>query len=161
MSKSPPKMKDKILYFGYGANSSGEMMEAIIGRKPVGFPAILNRHELCIQHWEEIPENVRKELSLWSSDFRSYCIRPGKETVKGNVWILTEKERELVGNWEMHGLWYQPIQVELKREGEKLKAQTEMIDDPKLKKVDGCSYTVFLNNKEKMLEVAGKVVRIL
>jgi len=142
----------EVLYFGYGANSSEEMIEAIVGRKPNGAPAILEAHELCIQNLEEISEEVI--LAEFGPTFRTYCIRPGKGVVKGTLWILRNEEHDLIKNWEKHGLWYHPVEVEIKHRTNIVKAHTETINDPKLKKVDGYLYPPFLNDKEKMFEVA-------
>jgi hypothetical protein len=151
-------MEAKVKYFGYGANRSSEMMEAIIGRKPEGYSAKLRGYELCVQEWEEIPEETREILSNnWGSDFRTYCIRPKEGSlVTGQIWLLTEAERELVNNWEF---WYEPIEVQVEgREGTISGIETEMINDPKISQVvEGENYPTFLNKKERMLEVATRV----
>jgi hypothetical protein len=147
-----------ILYFGYGANASGEMMEAIIGRKPKGFTAQLKDYELWIQLWQEIPSNVRNILGIdWNSDFKTYCISPQRGgLVNGRVWLLTPKERRLVSNWEF---WYQPIKAQARMQGGKLKTvETEMIRKraSEGKKMNGERYKLFLNSTKRMLEVAKK-----
>ena len=72
-------MENEILYFGYGANRDANMLKAIIGRKPSGFPVKLEGFELCVQTWEEIPQNVRRNLEKsWNPDFRTFCIRSAK-----------------------------------------------------------------------------------
>jgi hypothetical protein len=151
-------MEAKIKYFGYGANRSSEMMEAIIGRRPEGYPAELRGYELCIQKWEEIPEQVRETLSNnWEPGFGAYCIRPKEGSqVTGQIWLLTEAERELVNNWEF---WYEQIEVQVEgQDGRISGVETEMIDDPKISQVvEGENYPTFLNKKEGMLEVATRV----
>lgn len=146
----------EVLYFGYGANRSADMMKAIIGRKPQGFHAVLRGYELCVQRWEDVPENVREILSHhWTPDFRSYCIRPGKGEVLGNVWSLTELERELFDEWKIYDLWYQPINVHVKRyDGKEVEVESDMVDNPNLQIVNDLHYRTFLNDKRKMLEVA-------
>ena len=146
-----------INYFGYGANSTPEMMGAIIGRVPHGKHALLSNYELCIQRWSEIPENVRKMLqSGWSPDFKTYCIRPkkGKEIV-GTLWEITKDEREIMSRWEF---WYEKIQVFVKVGNKEVKAETEMINDPNIKDVvDGKKYDPFPVPKEEILDRAKKV----
>lgn len=150
--------KKNILYFGYGANRDGDMMEAIIGRKPDGYPAILENYELCVQVWEEIPEKVRKIISgYWGLDFRTYCIRQAKgKAVYGMVWFITKKERELVGNWELERFWYEPVTVEVTgKDGIEKSVQSQAINSLKIKRaVDGEHYPIFLNNKKKMFAAA-------
>ncbi len=148
-----------IIYFGYGANKNLEMIEAIVGRKPKGMPGILEGYELFVQSWDEIEKNIRKRLeSSWSSDFRTYCIRHGKGNVSGTIWFLTKKERESVRRWEMVGSWYTQVPVEIKKKnGEIIKGETEIVDDPKIGElVNGMRYPAFLNSKKKMLDVARK-----
>ncbi len=148
------------MYFGYGANRSAEMMKSVVGRKPEGFPAKLEGYELCVQLWEEIPENVGRILSNhWDSKFRTYCIRPASgSVVSGQVWYLTRVERGLVGEWEIHELWYQPINAQVKDyNGQTFEVETEIIDDPNIKQVvDGENYPTFLNREERMFEVANE-----
>lgn len=145
-----------INYFGYGANSTPEMMEAIIGRIPEGKPAILSSYELCIQTWNEISEKVRKILQTgWSSDFKTYCIRPkkGKEVV-GTLWKITDDEREIVSKWEF---WYEKIDVVIKVGKDNIDAQTEMIDDQNIKEVvGGKNYNPFPVPKQEILAHAKK-----
>jgi len=156
-------METEVMYFGYGANRSSYMMKAIIGRNPIGFPAKLEDYELCIQTWDEIPEKVRKVFrypELLNRDFKSYCIRPaGGKMIVGRVWSLTRLERELVDNWELNGLWYEPIRVHVfSYDGQIIEAETEMINNPSTKQVvNGRSYQTFLNRKEVMWKVARKV----
>lgn len=151
-----------VLYFGYGANRSPEMIHAIIGRNPKGFPATLDDYELCVQVWDEIPLAVQKILEKpWDSNFRTYCIRAAKgSVVTGKGWYLTRFEFEkLVGEWEMHGLWYKPVKVQVRdRDRRIFNAETEIINDPTIKLVaNGCQYRTFLNDKSKMFYVATEV----
>lgn len=152
--------RKNILYFGYGANRDGDMMEAIIGRKPDGYPAIAVDYELCVQTWEEIPQKVRNIIGgYWGPDFRTYCVRPAKgKTVYGMVWFITKKERELVGNWELEKLWYEPITtVVTSEDGVEESAETQMINNLKIRRVvNGKHYPAFLNARNKMLTAAKK-----
>jgi hypothetical protein len=158
--------EENVLYFGYGANASADMMETIVGRRPNGQRGAVNGYELCIQNWEDIPEKVRDILSrYWDSSFRSYSIRHAeKNSVSGNVWLLKRSERDLVDNWEMNGLWYHHakidvnVRVDLPLSYTTVIAETEIIDNWNLNTVVyGIGYENFLNSKERMLEVATKV----
>ncbi|HLD05694.1 MAG TPA: gamma-glutamylcyclotransferase family protein [Candidatus Nanoarchaeia archaeon] len=112
-------MTSTVRYFGYGANKTPEMMEAMVGRVPMGVPAVLEDFELCIQEWLEIPSNVREILFRcgWDPSFKTYCARRAKgKKVNGMLWVLTPEEHALVGNWEMHGQWFEPLRVVVKDE---------------------------------------------
>ena len=149
-----------INYFGYGANSTSEMMKAIIGRVPHGKPATLSDYELCIQTWNEIPKNVRKILQTgWNQDFKTYCIRPkkGKEVV-GTLWEITKVERKSVSRWEF---WYEKIKVSVRVGNKTIKTETEMINDPNIKVVvDGTKYEPFPVPKQEILAHAQKTRKI-
>ena len=152
---------EKIVYFGYGTNRDRAMINAIVGRYPKGFNAKLENFELFIQPWSAIPKKAKNILKKeWKGDFRSYCIRPkeGKATF-GMAWYLTKKERGLIGNWELHNIWYKPIKVNIKDKREKVfHAETEIVLDKKTKSnVSGGKYKAFINEKEKMLKVARKI----
>lgn len=151
-------MGKKMKYFGYGANSSAEMMKAIIGRKPKGYPAKLEGYELCIQKWEELSKNVRKRLDILrsklKSGFKTYYIRATKgDIVAGKIWYITRKERDLVKNWEF---WCTPINVKVMLDnGKMVKAETEMIENLTSRQVvNGINYPLFLNKREMLFEVA-------
>lgn len=150
----------ELLYFGYGANRDADMMEAMVGRKPTGSPTILEDYELCVQVWDEIPDGIVKqtlEKSGWDSTFRTYCIKPAAgKTVNGTAWILTRHEfDELVGAWEMHGLWYEPTEVSVADiQGQTYRAKTEIIADPRIRQTVDGTYPTFLNDRAKMLDAA-------
>lgn len=150
--------KEAVQYFGYGANSSSEMIEAIMGRRPSGFPAILEGYELFIQSWEEIPQDVRRILSNdWGSNFKTYCIRAARgRKVYGYVWNITQEERERISNWEF---WYEPVKVKVKqRNGKLITVETEIIDNFQIGKVVNTEqYPVFLNDQKQMVKIAKKV----
>src|SRR3990170_7671433 len=108
-------MRETVLYFGYGANSRREMMEAITGNPHlVGHPAALKGFRLCVQRLDQVPEAARKILrDHWPESFESYIIKPGSESdeVAGTVWDLTPLERELVRDWELVDVgWYQDME---------------------------------------------------
>ena len=73
-------MEKKILYFGYGANSQREMMEAITGNRNLkGQPGILRGYTLCVQKLSQVPESVRKILEKsWGDNFETYIIKPDR-----------------------------------------------------------------------------------
>lgn len=155
-------MVEEVQYFGYGANRSPEMMEAIVGRLPEGYPAKISGFELCVETWQDIPEHARRMLSnSWDPTFRSYCVRPSgnlRSSVKGIVWKITREERRLIDNWELTGTWYKVfvLQYQLSKE-EAVQIEIQVIEDPNVKKVfSGNRYKTFLNSKRKMLEVARK-----
>lgn len=149
-----------MFYFGYGANQTPEMMEAIIGREPAGQPAVLPGYELVIQQPGQIPAQVREVLlKSWSveevANFKTYAVRPADGTeVYGTLWEITQQERRHVDRWEMNnGLWYQKISVAVFAGGADTQASTEMINNPALRRATPAD-PVFLNNKPRLLEVA-------
>lgn len=150
--------KNTIRCFGYGANASIDMMEAIIGRRPDGLSARLPDYELWIQSWEEIPVPIREILKKhWDTNFKTYAIRPAKgKAVAGRVWFLNSDELRLMNNWEF---WYKPITVQVQLEdGGVYQAETGIIDDPTANMVvDGEHHPLFINDKEQMLRIAKSV----
>lgn len=154
---------NKILYFGYGANSQREMMEAITGNKSlVGQPAVLGGFKLCIQKMDQIPDSVRNILQEnWGKDFETYIIKHGKETdeVAGTVWELTDQERELVRDWELIDVgWYKDIKGKALVNGRGVDIQTEGFREGQEvdREVDGRNYPPFLNRLEDFQRVATK-----
>ncbi len=134
-----------VFYFGYGANKDIEMIEAIVGRRPESEKAVLKDFELCIQNWEEIPEKAKEDLKkVWNKKFRSYVIKPSKgKEVAGTLWNITEQEHKHIAKWEMHNMWYEPVKIKVNGK----KAITEVFH---------FNYNAYLNDKNKMLEVARK-----
>lgn len=92
------KPQKTLIYFGYGQNSSPEMMAAITGRNKddlVSWETVIDGYELCIQEIQQVPPLsqgiLRKSWGDMADSFRSYVIRPkegGK--VKGRAYFLTE-----------------------------------------------------------------------
>lgn len=157
-------MRGEIKYFGYGANRSAPMMEAIIGRRPAGFEAILPGYELCVQTWGQMPRKVRKNLleQNWGPEFRTYAARAADDKAKrvaGVVWSITGQERALLANWELDELWYDPVNVSVVDGRGRVveRVDTQIIDDPALAVVNGKRYRVFLNDRAKHLAVARRV----
>jgi hypothetical protein len=160
-------MSNMLTYFGYGANQSPEMMEAMVGRVPEGEPARLHDHELAIQQPHEISEVVRGILAAYRTEqevaeFETYVIRRRQGgVVIAMAWQLTPLERELVDNWEMNdGLWYQKTDVSVETARGLVAATTEIMDDPTFTAAVDLrpDLPVFLNNKDRLLEVA-EIVR--
>lgn len=154
-----PIMTTTVEYFGYGANRTPEMIEAIIGRIPEGYPATFSGFELCIQTWDEIPESAKKILSPpWDKTSKTYVVRPtntSSKFVKGTVWKLTRQERAIIDNWEVTGHWYKMYVMQFTKGDERTQIEIQVIDDPKIKKVINATlYKNFLNSKEQMLKVA-------
>lgn len=154
-------MENKVLYFGYGANSQREMMEAITGNENlVGQPGILRGFKLCIQKMSQVPDSVFPNSPIavspkqilresWPDSFETYIIKPGEETdeVAGTVWELTPLERELVRDWELVDFgWYKDIK------GKALTTDGKEVD----REINGKDYEPFLNRVEDFRRVAKK-----
>ena len=157
------KNNQLIEFFGYGADRDPEMMKAIIGRVPKGYPATLEGFELCVQTWEEIPEEAKKILSPpWDSSFSSYILRPTLKPfkkVRGTIWLITPHERKLIDNWELVGKWYQVFFLHIRTHDDLPKQiEIQVVNDQKIKKVvHGEYYKNFITSKSKMLDLAEKV----
>lgn len=156
-------MTKVVTYFGYGANAHPDMMKEMVGRMPEGQPATLRDYELIVQQAHEIPQEVQEILAgSWTPEelsvFETYAIRPQPgEKVEAWAWKLTPKERAYVDEWEMNdGLWYRKTDVAIAVGGLVVPATTEIIDDPLLARAIDLrpDLPAFLNNKERMLEVA-------
>lgn len=170
-------MEKKILYFGYGANSQREMMEAITGNKNlVGQPGVLKGFKLCIQRMDQVPDSVfpdspapvspKKILKeSWGKDFEAYIIKLGadKDEVFGTVWELTPQERELVRDWELIDFgWYKDFKGKaVTVDGKTVDIQTEGLREGQEidREVDGKNYPPFLNRFEDFQRVAEKARR--
>lgn len=169
-------MQKKVLYFGYGANSQIEMMEAITGNKNLkGISASLSGAALYVQRLDQSPNQVFPTSPVpispqallresWDDSFTTYMIKPKEWCfVKGTVWELTPQERELVRKWELVDFgWYKDMQAKaLTEDGREIEVVTEGwregqdID----REVDGNNYSPFLNKVEDFQKVAGKVRR--
>ena len=152
-------MEDKIKYFGYGANSDPEMMEAVTGTKLEGTPFVLKGFRFGILRLPELPRNVQRILRQdWDSNFRIYSLVRGADnnSVRGVLWELTDQQLALVHNWELIGLLPQEFTVYVEGENSNIfGARTVMITDPIARMiVNGESYPPFLNDRERMLSVA-------
>lgn len=167
-------MENKILYFGYGANSQREMMEAITGNKNlVGQQGILRGFKLCIQKMDQIPDSAfptspaqispKKIIEEnWGPEFETYMIKPGEVTdeVAGTVWELTPLQRELVRDWELVDLgWYKDMKGKaVTKDGKEVEIQTEGFREGQEvdREINGKEYLPFLNRVEDFQRVAEK-----
>ena len=167
-------MEKKILYFGYGANSQREMMEAITGNKNlVGQPGILKGFKLCIQKMDQVPDLVFSNSPVplspkqilkesWGDDFETYIIKPGEESdgIAGTIWELSSLERELVRDWELVDFgWYKDLKGQaVTVDGKIVDIQTEGLREGQGidREVNGKDYPPFLNKLEDFQRVAEK-----
>ena len=152
----------KIFYFGYGANAHKDMIKALLGRVPEGFKAKLENYGLFIQAWLDIPLEAKKILEkTWDESFSSYIAVPLKRaTIWGTAWEITERERAIIGEWELHHKWYLPVHVTItNEEGKTFEAETEIIPRfyRKIPAIQDKEYPHFPNDKAKMLKLAREV----
>ncbi len=159
-------MMNQVCYFGYGANRSPEMMEAIIGRIPEGYPATISGFELCVQSLKDVPKHVQEILSPpWDETFKSYGLRPKKgfhsRSIRGTVWKLTRQERKYIDTWEMTGKWYNVLLLQYDNDKhEHIQIEIQVIEDqPVGRIIKSPIYKTFLNDKQKMLAVARNLRR--
>jgi hypothetical protein len=160
-----------IKYFGYGANRSIMMMEAITGKTDLyGQPGKLNGYMLCVQRFDQVPKTVspnapvpvspREILSRsWSKSFRTYTIIPSdKAEVQGMVWTLTPEDRALVREWELVDFgWYKEIEADaVLIGGPTVHIVTEGLGDGQEygREVNGRDYETWLNDPKEMLTIA-------
>ena len=159
------------MYFGYGANSQREMMEAITGNANlVGREAILKGFKLCVQRRDQVPDVIFPSSPVqispkkiieenWGKKFETYMIKSGQETdeVIGTIWELSLLERELVRDWELIELgWYKDAKGEaVLKDGKKIEIETYVLGDNQEidRIVDGKEYNSFLSRPEDFLRV--------
>lgn len=154
-------MDQKILYFGYGANSQREMMEAITGNRNLkGQPAVLKGYALCVQKLSQVPDLVKKNLQeSWGDSFETYIIKPDPNgEVAGTIWELSPDERELVRDWELIDLgWYKDmVGKAVIEDGTEIDVQTEGLREGQRidREVRGKYYPPFLNNLKDFKRIA-------
>ncbi|MEK6951491.1 MAG: hypothetical protein AABX29_00595 [Nanoarchaeota archaeon] len=156
-----------VFYFGYGQNSSREMMAAITQRSMndiVSWEAVLEGYELCVQDFAHVPprsqELLRKSWGDIADSLRFYVIRPKEGgIVKGRVSLLTEQGYDLVKNQELIAFgWRGEVDGEVLTPGnrDKIAVKTEVlgVDQKITSVVDEENYSPFLNHKETTLRVA-------
>lgn len=163
----------KILYFGYGANSQREMMEAITGNRNLkGQPGILKGYALCVQKLSQVPDSVSPTAPVpvspkkilkesWGDNFETYIIKPDKNgEVAGTIWELSRQERELVRDWELIDFgWCKDMEGKaVTKDGKEVDAQTEGFREGQevAREADGKNYKPFLNRLEDFQRVAEK-----
>ncbi len=158
----------KILYFGYGANRTLEMMQAITGKKKLkGYPGVLKGYKLYIQKLAQIPTTVvpafPKPESLqeiirkhWGENFQAYVIKPGKGEVSGTIWEIDKKDRQFIKVWERVGPWYREIRAKASTDTGTVNVATEALKQGLKvdKEVDGLDYPPFLVSKELYIKMA-------
>lgn len=153
-------MEKLFYYFGFGANKSPEMINAIIGRKPEGFPVFPDDYELCVEKWDELNETAREHLSgSWDKSFSSYTIRERiGSRVYGTCWKVTKKERELIKDWELCGIWSRSVKVVVSdSDGNLFPTETEVVENYRIKQVVfEKNYRVYVAPRARMLAVARK-----
>ncbi len=145
------------------------MMAAITGRNEndlVSYESTLNGYELCIQDLNQIPNIpqaiIRNSWEALAESYRSYAIRPKEGSkVKGRVYVLTERERELVKNFDFTDLgWHDEHQVKVSSASNAgtLDVVTDVLGEGQdiSHVVDGLAYSDFLNHKETTLKGAEK-----
>ncbi|OGZ62510.1 MAG: hypothetical protein A3H51_01675 [Candidatus Spechtbacteria bacterium RIFCSPLOWO2_02_FULL_38_8] len=165
--------EDKILYFGYGANMTREMMAWITGNENLkGHPAKIRGFKLGVQKLNQIPSEVSQTSSApvspqqilrenWGENFESYVMfraDPDSE-VAGTIWELTNYERELVRNWELIDFgWYEDLRgVRTNiQEGEEVVIETEVLRENQEidRQVDGLKYEPFLMPQSEFKRIA-------
>lgn len=150
-----------VLYFGFGANRDIEMIRAITGRSAIGVPATLEGFHLCVESFENIAPRAQAILAeQWDETFVSYgIVRQPDASVRGTVWLLTERQRAAVCKWELEGLWSHDARnldatVDLFGMSIPVRAVSEELRHQKVRLVDGNAYETFVVPKERILEVA-------
>lgn len=102
-------------YFGYGAMAYPSVVGALLGRAPdrVGLDTRLRGYQLVTQQLDQVPDHIYREAptkcsprsmlrKVWPDSFRSYTIvRRGGGLVKGLVYEISERERQLILEWEL------------------------------------------------------------
>lgn len=170
-------MKDKILYFGYGANRDIRVMKAITGSKNLkGTPATLKGFGLYVQRLDQTPDAIFPSSPVpisvqqllresWNDRFTTYIIKTkeGSE-VFGTIWELTSQERELVREWELVEFgWYKDYKnvKAVTKMGKEIEAETEGWREGQETdhEIDGKKYPTFLNRVEDFEKVAEKARR--
>ncbi|MFH1252953.1 MAG: DUF4372 domain-containing protein [Candidatus Uhrbacteria bacterium] len=122
--------------------------------KPIALPTLARANEK--RDWRifrDFAEILIKEAR------KLYGIKPhpGK-LVTGTLWLLTNKQRWDICQWELTGLWSKNIKVtaQINLLGLKIpiKAQTEFLPNQESLPVPGDKYKTFIVPKEKLLRVA-------
>ena len=135
------------------------MIEALLGRKIKGKKATLKNYGLFLQSFSEIPLKAQSLLqkSGWGETFLSYIITPCKTSVvHGTLWEMTQKERDIIGEWELHNLWYTPVRTKVRLGSKILAVQTEILPiySSDQKPIQTEKYLRYPNSKKKMLIIA-------
>lgn len=150
-----------IYFFGYGADRDPEMMKAIVGRVPKGEEAAISGFELCVQSLADVPFKAQQIIKQsWDHSFKSYAIRPARDmtsVVTGTMWELTPRERKLIDNWELTGLWYDVFFI-AKGAPHPVNIELQIIQNQPIRSIEnGRHYKTFLNTKDKMIDAANRL----
>ncbi len=148
----------KRLMFGYATLSQPEYMEALLGAVPAHSQASLPEHELCLQKYEDLPQQVKNVVDQnWPrGQFESYFVRKAsrpESTVDGVVWEIDPEQEKILDDWEFEGLWYKKEQVKIRVNGEERDAFVYVINEGLGETVQG-DYDCFPVDKEKLLKLA-------
>lgn len=165
-----------IKYFGFGTNRDKEMMIHMVGRKDIfGEPGRLIGYELCIlkasQFRDEIPKTSPVNISpraiveeAWGPDFEMYVSRPKPDgVIYGTIWYITQKEFDLVREWEMVdcGAQEDAKGIAVDSKGEITEVVTQSFLNPPISDIDrivtGDDYEPYIARKEAMLKMADEV----
>jgi|SRR3989338_3809148 len=124
-------LEPTLNYFSYGASAHMAVITALLGRNPTrrGIHQRLDDYKLVTQRLDQVPDRVLHSAPIpksarrilqeaWPTGFRSYTIVPCKgEHVKGQVYEIAEKERELILEWELVPFGWMREFKEVKVEG--------------------------------------------
>ena len=172
-------MSERIVYAGYGAMREVELMEALTGETDLySHLGRLQGVELCIQGLDQIPDVAPKEVppelaprrlleATWGGDFKAYGVRPKVgEVVVANLFRLTPLQIALVEEWEMVSLGlHKPLELEVVLVNKAITWAPTAItyglaeDAPVERVVDGRNYRSFLNDEDRMIELAAQTRR--
>ncbi len=151
-------------FFGFGADSEAEMIEAVIGRKPTYLGrAMLYNYQLCIQSLKDIPSTGSDPRSIleraWGSDFKSYTIRPHRgEMVRGSLFRVSGYERRLLDKWELVSEGWQDSRriYVVTQAGKSVRARTQVLPQGHSHgyTTKGLEYTPWLMPKEDFMRIA-------
>ncbi len=147
-----------VLFFGYGANRDKKRLEDVFQVEGLsgedlivkgGKGARVDGSVLAIQTFDQLPEKIKESIKrTWGDTFRAYTLKSGEGQVAGVIWDLSEKQYEVLRNWEHDGIWREMKEVEvITTNQKKLKVMTEQATDesPIKEIVDGLNYENNLN----------------
>ena len=158
----------RVYFFGYGADSEPDMIQAITGHKPrvVGV-ALLADYELRVQHLSEITTKGANPQAIlrkgWGGSFKSYVIVPSPgHVVKGTLFKVSLHDRHLIDNWEFVGQgWYDKafVAVQLNDSGKVYSAETQVLapGQDAAQPASGLDYESWLQPKSQFVSIARNI----